>query len=63
MSHTENCPYTWLFSGVSRIYYTHVVNCMVKAIYYTRVVNQVYECICDPYIVAMLYGANNVHQI
>ena len=61
MSQTENCPYTWLFSGVWVNYYTRVVNCMVQAIYYTRVVIQVYNCLCEPYIIAMLYGMSPMY--
>ena len=43
---TEKCPYTWLSSGVSRNYYTRVVNRPAQAIYYTRVVN----CMCAPFV-------------
>ena len=63
MSQTENCPYTWLFSGVPKNYYTRVINSMVKAIYYTRVVNQVYEYICEPFNLSTLYDTNNMHQM
>ena len=63
MWQTENCQYTWPISGIWRNYYTRVVNSMVQAIYYTRVVNQVYDCLCEFYIIAMLYRASKMHQM